>query len=268
MVLADWYAARCPLSDLSPRRFGRNWQKLYNSASFAMYIASDFLGGQMQFRAIGQNNGGASMNYGNSNDIVKTCARCGESLDRHSISLIRSDDKTGRVARKLQAELDRVVKQGKLRGTDPTRVACMVGAASARIGTADYMFAAISGADIDILRHLNGNALGAGVTLVREHSALPLSTITNKPLVLTQPVPWGRNRDYPVGACAAQKLLMAIFKAQRNDKGKISAINLSEILWSNPALGSHNRDWSTGSVVCSCDTCKRVVPQMLCDLAE
>lgn len=208
------------------------------------------------------------MNYGNSNDIVQTCARCGESLDRHGFSLIRSDEKTEKLARKLQAALDGVVRLGKLRGTDPTRVSCMVGAASARIGSADFLFATISGGDIDILKHINGNTLGSGVTLVMEHSALPLTTITDQPLVLTQPAPWGRNRDYSLGACAAQKLLMAIFKARKNGKGKITAINMSEILWSDPSLAGHNPDWSTGSVVCSCDTCKRVVPQMLCDHAE
>jgi len=208
------------------------------------------------------------MNYGNSNDIIQTCSRCGESLDRHGFSLIRSDDRTEKLARKLQGALDTVVKHGKLLGTDDARTTCMVGAAVAKIGSAEHVFVTISGADIGILNHISGSVLGSGVTLIKERLALPLTTIKGAPLVLVQPAPWGRNRDYLLGACAAQKLLMAIFKKQKETGGKITSINLAEILWSEPSLGGHNRDWSTGDMVCSCDTCKRVVPIMLCDQAD
>ena len=39
---------------------------------------------------------------------------------------------------------------------------------------------------------------------------------------------------------------------------------MAEILWSDPSESGHDWDWSTGQLVCSCDTCKQVVPMMLC----
>lgn len=206
------------------------------------------------------------MNYGNANDLITHCPRCGESTDRHGFGLIRSDEKTEKLAYRLQEALDRVAKSSAVKGLTPLRGTCMVGAATARIGSQDYTFATISGADIAILNQIGG--LGKDVTLIKKTTAEPLRTISGQPLSLVQPASGNRNRDYPLGACAAQKLLMAIFDQQRQSGGRISSINMAEILWSDPTNPGHNRDWSTGSVVCSCDTCKRVVPQMLCDRSE
>jgi hypothetical protein len=206
------------------------------------------------------------MNYGNANDLIKNCPLCARSIDKHQLSLIRSDDNTEKLAKKLQQALDGVVKGGALKGLPAPRGTCMVGAATAKIGSTVHTFATISGADTGILNLLNGNTLGGGVTLVKDASALPLTTIAGRPLTMA-PIAQGRNRDYPVGSCAAQKLLMAIFRKQ-SAKAKASEIRMAEILWSDPGAGTHNRDWSTGSVVCSCDTCKRVVPAMLCDHGE
>ena len=210
----------------------------------------------------------ANINYGNTSDVMDRCPSCGGSSDSHGIPLIRPDKETIALAKKLQGILDGVVKGGLQKGWDPARDTCMVGAATAMIGSRKYTFAAISGADVGILNHIQGNQLGKNVTLIKAESALPLMTVEGKPLVMTQPAAWGRNRDYKLGACAAQKLVMAIFKARKEAGGKIAKINMAEILWSAPSLGGHNRDWSTGSVVCSCDTCKRVVPRMLCDRGD
>jgi len=208
-----------------------------------------------------------TMRYGGTNDLMQTCTRCGESLDRHGIE-ITSDDRTEKLAKTFQGALDRAVSSGLVKGIAAARASCMVGAAIAKIGSAEYKFVAISGAAVDILNHTGANALGRDVTLIRDGDAFPLTTITGQPLTLAQPVKGTRNRDYPLGACAAQKLLMAIFRKQKQAKGKITSINMSEILWSDPSPVGHNRDWSTGEVVCSCDTCKRVVPIMLCDHTE
>lgn len=207
------------------------------------------------------------MRYGNASDMLTRCPRCNESPDRHRIEIV-SDERSEAIARKLQAALDQVSSSAALKGWSAPRVACMVGAAIARIGSADYRFAAISGFETEILGMIKGKPLGKDVVLVADRDARPLATIDGSALVVAQPVAGGRNRDYPVGACAAQKLLMAIFRKRQEVGGGIASINMSEILWSDPQQRGHNRDWSTGSVVCSCDTCKRVVPQMLCYHAE
>lgn len=207
------------------------------------------------------------MNYGNTNDVITNCPRCGESTDRHGFALISSDKVTENLAMKLQGMLDGMAKNSALKGQGPLRDTCMVGAATARIGSQDFTFATISGADIAILNLLPPGQLGKDVILVKDGTAAPLETITGKPL-LPSPRKVNRGRDYLLGACAAQKLLMAIFRKQKESKGKISRISIAEILWSDPTNAGHNRDWSTGSVVCSCDTCKQVVPQMLCDRGD
>lgn len=205
------------------------------------------------------------MNYGNANDLIRFCPRCAKSIDTHGIPLIRSDEKTEKLADKMQQALSVVAKRSADKGFDPMRTSTMVGAATAKIGDATFTFVTISGASTAMLAQMA--SFGKEVTVLTDQSALPLTTILGDPLVMA-PTAHGRNRDYPVGSCAAQKLLMAIFRKAREKKAAISAINMAEILWSDPHESGHNRDWSTGSVVCSCDTCKRVVPAMLCDHRE
>jgi hypothetical protein len=204
------------------------------------------------------------MIYGNANDVITECPRCDESIDKHRFSIIRSAD-AERLVKDLQGKLDGVAKQTAIHGFDPARNTCMAGAAVATINDGVYKYVAISGGDTAILNHIG--SLGKDVTVVKGGTALPLSTIKGKSIARVQPAPRERDRDYPIGACAAQKLLMAVFKQADKSGGrdKITRVSLAEVLWNDPTNSGHNRDWSTGSIVCSCDTCKRVVPMMLCD---
>jgi hypothetical protein len=205
------------------------------------------------------------MNYGNANDLIQHCPRCAKSIDKHGIALIRSDETTEKLAKKMQENLDAVAHRSADKGFEPMRTSTMVGAATATIGTAVYKYVTISGGATEMLAQMAN--MGKDVEVITATTAAPLTTIRGEPLVMA-PTAHGRNRDYPVGSCAAQKMIMAIFKKAKEKKAAITAINMAEILWSDPHTAGHNRDWSTGSVVCSCDTCKRVVPAMLCDHRE
>jgi hypothetical protein len=213
------------------------------------------------------------MNYGNANDVTDQCGLCNDLIDRHSrFKLIRSDEygKGGAedLVRELQKKLDGAAKSSHVRGLDLLSTMCMSGAAVATINNRVCKYVTISGVNIAVLNQIG--SLGTEVTILQVASALPLSSIGGKRIPGVQPPPWNRNRDYPIGGCAAQKLLMAIFNQADRSGGrdKITKISLAEILWVDPGNSGHNRDWSTGSIVCSCDTCKRVVPMMLCDKAE
>jgi hypothetical protein len=204
------------------------------------------------------------MNYGGNNDVITQCPSCQKSCDTHKpFPFISSDDFTADLAGKLQTALDDSVIRGLLKGFDKSRTSCMVGAARATINSGVYTYVTISGGNLEPLQHIA--SLGKDVQVVTDVSALPLQSIAGVRLN-PNPAPNNRNRDYPVGSCAAQKLLMAIFRDAdaHGGRSKITKINLAEILWSDPSNSGHNRDWSTGQLVCSCDTCKRVVPMMLC----
>jgi hypothetical protein len=199
-----------------------------------------------------------SMKYGGNNDVIgKSCPRCGQSCDRHGIQFIESNSETEKLAREMQRLLDETSKTAEKKGYELPRGTCMVGSAIALINSAVYKFVTISGANVEILNHIG--SLGSNVKIIALASALPLTTIQGETLN-----PALINPEFPVGSCAAQKLLKEVF--QRAGKGKghtITKLNMSEILWT--ATREHNRRWSTGSVVCSCDTCKQVLPMMLCD---
>lgn len=212
------------------------------------------------------------MKYGGSNNRTANCPRCARSIGKHAIKFIESNDETEKLAKKAQDFLSHVVVAAAQKGFKQLRVnregkiiPGMVGAATARIGSTMYKWVTISGADTEILGQMAN--LGGDVTVIKEPTAAPLRTILGKPLVIAPPT-YGIGRDFPVGACAAQKLVMAIFNKASETKAAIDALNMAEILWSNPLDSVHNRDWSTGSVVCSCDTCKHVLPAMLCDHEE
>lgn len=210
------------------------------------------------------------MNYGNANDVTEFCGRCGERIDKHKpFNIIRSDERTEKLAKSMQKALDGVaihaIKKGYDSGTDIT----MVGAATATIKNEYIEFVTVSGPGVELLSYIQGLNLGNKVKVIDVYNATPLRTLMGKPLNPTI-TKQGRNRDYPIGSCAAQKLLAAIFQeAQKKGGGKfIEAINMAEILWNNPSISGHNPDWSTGQIVGSCDTCKQVAPQMLCDFVS
>lgn len=230
------------------------------------------------------------MNYGGTNDILDPnstvsrarfpnggerspyngkCPVCNESCDKHiPFPFISSDEYTETLAKKLQDLLGDVIKDGHTRGFDPSRTSCMVGAARATINNGVSTYVTISGGNMDILNKIK-DRLGKNVQIVKTPSATPLRIIANKEISLV-PKSWNRNRDYPVGSCAAQKLLMAVFTQAKRSGGldKISKLNMAEILWCDPSGNGHNRDWSTGQIVESCDTCKQILPAMLCHVSD
>ncbi|GAX45912.1 hypothetical protein NIES4075_69330 [Tolypothrix sp. NIES-4075] len=209
-----------------------------------------------------------SIKYGGNNDIINTCPRCGKSCDNHKFQYIEPNEKTDLFVRKMQSSLDETSKRAALKNFDKSRDTCMVGSAIATINNGVYTYVTISGGNVALLNYINNN-FGKDVVIIDKPSALPLKTIKGQPLN-PNPTRRDRGRDYPVGSCAAQKLLMAVFEQAAKSGGydKITKLNMSELLWNDPVKGEHNRDWSTGSIVCSCDTCKQVVPMMLCDKEE
>jgi hypothetical protein len=77
--------------------------------------------------------------------------------------------------------------------------------------------------------------------------------------------PQRRGLDYKLGSCAAPKLLVQIYNNAITAKTTINKIEMAELLWFDTTSGGRrNPDWSTGQIVMSCDTCKQVLPQILC----
>jgi hypothetical protein len=68
--------------------------------------------------------------------------------------------------------------------------------------------------------------------------------------------------NYPVGSCAAQKLVDHVVQFAIANNKKISKINMSEIFWKTNATKSQ---WSSGTTVPSCNTCNYILPMMLCN---
>jgi hypothetical protein len=64
------------------------------------------------------------------------------------------------------------------------------------------------------------------------------------------------------------KLLNKIFQDARDAKQEVKSIDMSEMFWRDFAAQQYTRAWSTGQIVPSCDTCKQILPQILCNIAE
>ena len=223
------------------------------------------------------------MNYGGMNDILQpssttsavrfphggspykgNCPVCDGSFAKHRFSSIESDDYTTNKAKEFQRALDGVIVSGNLQGLQPARARPgMVGAARAYIDGAEFNCVTISGGDVGILKHVNGGGFGTLIDTAPDPHPI---NINDKPVTLV-PVDWGRSRDFPVGECAAQKLLMAVFKQAKSAKRGLQAItkiNMAEIFWRPPA--NHTGSWPTGDLAESCDTCKQILPAMLCSI--
>jgi hypothetical protein len=207
------------------------------------------------------------MNYGNttklSNGVVfSECLKCCEVIDKHKIPLIQSDDATEKLARKVQQNLDGIYAEALTMGYEvgaPT----MVGAAIATVGSKVVKVVALSGANAGTVLGRMPSNLGQDVVIVSDN-VTTFKTVTGASIQPNvAPIPGGFN--YPLGACAAQKVLMELIR-QANPQGggslKISNLHMAEIFWKTNGRKS---DWSSGDVVPSCDTCKRVVPMILCD---
>lgn len=218
------------------------------------------------------------MNYANTWKNGCTCYHCKQSIDGHAIPMIQSDDTTTALAKKMQQQLDSVVITAIAKGYILPKGAFMVGAAIATIGTAVIKVAALSGASAgDLLSYMPSNALGKDVVLIgnnvnltsyvnilKESLTLQIKDVNNS--VNSKP-PLVIDSVYPVGTCAAQKLVDYIVKQSgpTNDK-HINKINMAEIFWR--ASADFKSPWSTGDVVPSCNTCNYVLPMMLCNYKD
>ncbi len=219
------------------------------------------------------------MNYGNANDVIRNCPKCTSSIDKHRISLIQSSEKTDALARKMLDLLSKINIQAVLKGFNLNRTSTMVGAAVVTFNNSakPRQYVTVSGEGVLLLKHIP--SMGKDVVVIDDKSALiegknnihKIRNIENRLFDFDEEnpgkvVPMGT--EYPVGSCAAQKLLAAIFRIENT--ATIKTIEMSEIMWR--ALGIHpkatRRQWSTGETVPSCKTCKQVVPQMLCNLYE
>jgi hypothetical protein len=78
-----------------------------------------------------------------------------------------------------------------------------------------------------------------------------------------------RNRtsigNQKLGSCAAQKLFQAIFEYAWKNKKRVTNIDMSEIFW-QLSKSNKSQEYKAGELCESCDTCKKVLPQILCDL--
>jgi hypothetical protein len=217
------------------------------------------------------------------------CPRCKESIDSHHIPFIRPGDVTLGLACLLQDLLSKLDVESILKGKSLSRNSTMVGAAQARFGNGgsrDYV--TVSGEGVLLLAHINRKRLRAEVAICENSTAVEtnsslygidgeifLPAILHRPPTppasrLTPPhVLWPvpEKVAYPLGSCAAQKLLTRIFEDAQT-MGGVMAIEMSEIMWRSSQIDrvpQTSRQWSTGHAALPCETCKQVLPQMLCD---
>lgn len=222
------------------------------------------------------------MNYGGTNDIIdnknRYCPRCGKSTDTHKpFPFVSSGTATAKLLAQLQQALDDSAMTAAVKAYQTLKTTTMIGSAVATIGSSVRQYVTFSGTGVDLFAHLDRKYFGKDVILITAQNALVNNKFPNNPAACkldsslpttftpVQPVAQNRNRDYPVGSCAAPKLLAQIYNDAFAAKAQIQTVELAEILWFDTTSGGgHNRDWSTGQIVMSCDTCKQVLPQMLC----
>lgn len=211
-----------------------------------------------------------TIRYGGSNDIIgSVCPRCGKSPDKHALQSIVSGEASRKLMESLQKALGDLSKEAILKGYDmPGFSSSMMGTAVATIGSEKRSYVSLSGPGVSLLPHMKKGGLGKDVYIVDAPAVVAFYDFNGKTFTPVAPIAQGRGRDYPLGSCAAQKLLSRIFQDAATAKKKVTALDMSELLWLDFAAKGHNRDWSTGSIVVSCDTCKQVVPQMLCTCSE
>lgn len=237
------------------------------------------------------------MNYGNANNIIgQTCPHCALSIDKHTISLIRSTNETDALARKVQGLLDQADQLYLQRGWSLPKNSTMVGAARVKFASSASEYITVSGYASGLLSGIDYGKLGDGVQVVSISNAACIGdpqfrivrnrgriTITPPPSDTNPPdgdllhIVGGRHApivkpelkyDYDLGDCAAQKLLAQIFFDARAMSQPIQTIEMSEILWRSSQVDSvseKSRQWRTGDIVPSCNLCMQVLPQMLCD---
>jgi hypothetical protein len=216
------------------------------------------------------------MKYGGRDSLsTGVCPRCSEDIDRHTIPFIESTDASLKLAEKLLTALDAVSTRGALLGLDAA-AATMAGALITTVGSEKKQYVTVSGGGVETLKKIK-KALGAAVILITDTNACsnhPANTKAtdifgvNFTPTVTAAVQNSCGIGYPLGSCAAQKLLATVFRYAKDKTKKVMKLEMTEILWKDVQAEGHNRLWSTGTAVQSCDTCKRVVPQMLCTKVE
>lgn len=219
--------------------------------------------------------------YGGANDVIQqTCPRCHRSTDTHRIQRIVSGEDSEGLLTRFQRTLDEVskkslqydnlresyLKYAKRQG-GTVYATSMMGTAVATIGTQQKMYATLSGPGPSIiLPWITRNLLPKDLVIVDVDTALTRGKLYDIGGNQFTPVstPQGRGKDYGIGNCAAPKVLNQIFMDAKNAGRRVEKIELSEMFWRDFAADEYNREWRTGSIVPSCDTCKQVLPQMLC----
>ncbi|HZB29552.1 MAG TPA: hypothetical protein VE465_05245 [Streptosporangiaceae bacterium] len=221
--------------------------------------------------------------YGGSNDVIQqTCPRCGKSPDTHKpFPRINTGEDSERLLEQFRNSLDDLseatIKSNNLReaylklatGAGGTVYSTsMMGAAVATIGSKVMGYVALSGPGPAVFsKWIKRNKMPKDTVIIEVTNTLvsgKLLDISLKQFTPIAPVAQGRGRDYPLGSCAAQKLLHRILADAVAANQKVTAIEFCEMFWQDFGAEGHNRDWSTGQIVQSCDTCKQVIPQMLC----
>lgn len=208
-----------------------------------------------------------------------TCWRCEESIDKHRIGYISPSDDTVNLAKTIQRLLDEVDISSYLRGFPLPQVGgqprgdTMVGAARAHFRSSVCDYVTVSGGGVVLFGPMKHRLLG-GVIIVDTPKALPEDQDPKGP---GYPELYGidgerfspklkKGSRNHIGDCAAQKLLSQIF-LDAQSRGGVTAIEMSEIYWLSfqPGVARQGRHPSTGMLAPSCDTCKQVLPQILCD---
>ncbi|WP_140637165.1 hypothetical protein [Methylibium rhizosphaerae] len=194
--------------------------------------------------------------YGGSSAQLTLCPRCGRSPDQHRLAnILPSDETTAAVVRFGEALTAHVLRLKDIQ--KETREEFMIGAVTANVGGKVVRWLANSGANV-----------------------LPDKTLGEWEVVHHMPAELGEEGCYGVGGlafvptmpqgvtrteCAAPKLLCNLLKIAGGRD--ILSIRMTELWWKNPVTKSEepNRKWNQLRPVHSCETCRRFLPQMLCD---
>ncbi|MGA7926592.1 MAG: hypothetical protein WCA20_11375 [Candidatus Sulfotelmatobacter sp.] len=217
------------------------------------------------------------MRYGGSDSLtLGKCPRCSESIDKHAIPFIESTPESLILCNHLLNALENVSKRGLELGKAKSTVT-MAGSLITTVGSDKRKYVTASGPGVGTLQKIK-KVLGKDVILVTDGN---VSTATNTKItdifgVEFTPVALAGNNtirkpcgdSYPLGDCAAQKLLVTVFRYAKSIKQKVRKLEMTEIYWKDVQQTAHNRKWSTQVAAQSCDTCKRVLPQMLCSHVE
>lgn len=234
------------------------------------------------------------MRYGGNSSVLVggRCPRCKQSVDKHrplggNTPFVGID--ATREAEKLVNSLGEALDKSEIKQIidhmhNPLREATMLGAALATIGGMVHKYVTISGAvRMDILNHIDNGKLAKGVIKVTSPNAFGncLDKLPSCPEAVFRNSAVGKHfkpeplsmeasayPSYAVGACAAQKLLSRIFQDAMGDNRKITSLEMAEMMWINPGSKDARSAWSTREVVESCNTCKFILPQMLCTTLE